>query len=60
MNETPQTKPTNKALLLIRRLAADKRETQQQMREEFLTNPDIRQAVAELNRLACKDQQAND
>lgn len=42
-------KPANKTLELMRRLVADKRETQRQLREAFANDADLRRAVNELD-----------
>ncbi|MBD2756415.1 hypothetical protein IC230_26210 [Spirosoma sp. BT704] len=41
--ETP-----NKTIALLRRLAAEKRETKRQMRESFETDPEVQNAIARL------------
>ncbi|GAB2562712.1 hypothetical protein [Spirosoma areae] len=38
----------NKTIALLRRLAAEKRETKRQMRESFKTDPEVQQAIARL------------
>lgn len=43
---TPKT--PNATILLLRRLATEKRETKRQMRESFATDSDVQKAVARL------------
>ena len=38
----------DQTLTLLRRLAAEKRETQRKMRESFTTDPNVQQALARL------------
>lgn len=38
----------NKTIALLRRLAAEKRETQREMRESFKTDPEVQKALARL------------
>ena len=42
--------PVNKTLDLMRRLAAEKRETQRQLRKEFATNADLQRVITELDK----------
>ncbi|GAB4040774.1 hypothetical protein [Spirosoma gilvum] len=42
-------KPANKTLELMRRLAADKRETQRQLREAFARDAELQRIVNELD-----------
>lgn len=44
------TKPENKTVLLMRRLAADKKVTKQQLRNALSTDSDLQKAVTELDR----------
>ena len=48
MKPTVEQETPNDTILLLRRLAADKRETQRQMRESFKTDPDVQKAIARL------------
>ena len=45
---TEQDTP-NETILLLRRLAAEKRETQRQMRESFKTDPEVQRIIRELD-----------
>ena len=46
---TAQEAP-NETIALLRRLAAEKRETQRQMRASFETDPEVQKAIARLKR----------
>lgn len=39
----------NETIALLRRLAAEKRETQRQMRESFATDPEVKRIIEELD-----------
>ena len=42
--------PVNKTLELMRRLVAEKRETQRQLRKEFAKNVDLQRVIIELDK----------
>ncbi|WP_428656915.1 hypothetical protein [Runella sp.] len=48
--ENTSSKMPSKGLMLVRRLAAEKREIQRQMQEEFATDPQIQKVVIELEK----------
>jgi hypothetical protein len=48
MKLTTTEEAPNETIVLLRRLAAEKRETKRQMREAFKTDPEIQQAIARL------------
>lgn len=46
----------NETIALLRRLAAEKRETQRQMREAFATDPEVKRIIEELDQNHAKKQ----
>ena len=48
MESTNTEEAPNATIMLLRRLAADKRETKRQMRESFATDPEVQKALARL------------
>lgn len=48
MKPTANQEAPNKTITLLRRLAAEKRETKRQMREAFATDPAVQEALARL------------
>ena len=46
----------NETIALLRRLAAEKRETQRQMRESFATDPEVKRIIEELDQNHVKKQ----
>lgn len=48
MKPTTTQEAPNATIALLRRLAAEKRETKRQMREAFETDPEIQKAIARL------------
>lgn len=50
MKSTTAQEAPNETIALLRRLAADKRETQRQMRESFKTDPEVQRIIEELDR----------
>ena len=50
MKSTNTEEAPNATILLLRRLAADKRETKRQMRESFATDPEVKRIIEELDR----------
>lgn len=49
MKSTNPEEAPNATILLLRRLAAEKRETKRQMRESFKTDPEIQRIIKELD-----------
>lgn len=49
MKPTPNPEAPNETIALLRRLAAEKRETKRQMRQAFATDPDVQRIVNELD-----------
>ena len=50
MKPTNAQETPNSTILLLRRLAAEKRETKRQMREAFATDPEIQRIIKELDK----------
>ena len=56
MKPTTTQEAPNETIALLRRLAAEKRETKRQMREAFATDPEIQRIVNELDKRNAKKQ----
>lgn len=50
MADTTKPTSTNKTLLLMRRLAADKQETKRQLREAFTKDTGLKRTIADLDK----------
>ncbi|GAB4015605.1 hypothetical protein GCM10028808_41380 [Spirosoma migulaei] len=48
MKPTTTQEAPNETIALLRRLAAEKRETKRQMREAFATDPEVQRAITRL------------
>jgi hypothetical protein len=48
MKPTNAQEAPNETIALLRRLAAEKRETKRQMRADFETDPEVQKAIARL------------
>lgn len=48
MEPTNLPDTSNKTIMLLRRLTAEKRETKRQMRESFQTDPEVQKAIGRL------------
>jgi hypothetical protein len=49
MEPITNSEAPNKTIVILRRLAAEKRETQREMREAFKTDPEVQKAIARLD-----------